>query len=290
MGSGPGRDQVSATATIAEGVASTSGNLKAGSYRQRVSTDNLSGSDVSNYIVSYTTNERNYMVSKLGLTTTIADGGNVYGDAIMPGAVTLAGVLGSGTSRDQVSGTATIANPDLSPSGHLNVGSYRQSLESGNLSGDDASNYSISYTTGMANYTVTAKVINLDGVKPYDGDVNFDASFFGDDGVIGAVGNEMLKLIGTGTVASPEIADGRQRLHLGNLTLTDGENGGLATNYTLEGGTHFGTIINNPSNIPPQQPDSDSDSPLKRRKFDSTSPDDPVVTADNYNLPHSDLL
>lgn len=179
------------------------------------------------------------------LTSMIADGGNVYGDRVMPGAVKLAGLLGHGASKDKVSGTAVIANPVYSLSGQLNVGCYRQNLDTVNLSGEDASNYSVSYTTERSNYTVSARVINLEGFKPCDGKVTVDASFFGNNGIIAGVGSETLKLIGTGTVTSPNVEDGRQQLILGDLRLSDGANGELASNYTLVGGTHFGTIISN---------------------------------------------
>lgn len=175
----------------------------------------------------------------------IADGGNVYGDRVIPGSLKLIGVQGSGATRDKVNGTAEIVKPSYSTSGHLNVGLYRQSLETVNLTGEDASNYSISYTTERANYKVSPKVINLEGSRPYDGTVNFDASFFGDNGIIAGVGSETLILIGTATVTSPNIDSGRQPLILGTLRLSDGANGGKATNYTLEGGSHFGTIKGN---------------------------------------------
>jgi hypothetical protein len=183
------------------------------------------------------------MENRLALSVTIADGGNVYGDKVIPGAVTLFGLLGSGECKDQVSGKATIALPSYSPSGHLNAGRYRQNIEPEDLTGADAENYSISYTTESENYTVTAKVINLEGTKLFDGNVNFDASCFGKNGIIAGAGSETLKLIGTGTVASPSVENGRQTLNPGDLTLADGENGGLASNYTLIGGSHFGTII-----------------------------------------------
>ncbi|HWR01181.1 MAG TPA: hypothetical protein VN371_04910 [Chlorobaculum sp.] len=173
----------------------------------------------------------------------IADSGNVYGDRVMPGAVKLAGLLGHGASKDKVSGTATIANPVYGLSGQLNMGCYKQSLDTVDLSGEDACNYSISYTTERPNYTVSTRVVNLEGIKPYDGKVTFDASFFGDNGIISGVGSETLKLIGTGFVTSPNVEDGRQQLIPGDLRLTDGANGGLARNYTLVDGAHFATII-----------------------------------------------
>ncbi|NTW52977.1 MAG: hypothetical protein HGB22_10385 [Chlorobiaceae bacterium] len=194
--------------------------------------------------------------------------------------------MASGENADQVNASAIIVNPVYSTSGNLNAGSYKQGVGSGNLSGADASNYTISYTTESANYMVTAKIINLDGTKPYDGTVNFKATNFGDNGFVSGIGSETLQLIGTGTVGSPMISPVKQHLVLGTLTLNDGANGGSGANYTLTGGTHFGTIVNNPSlipsNIPPEQVDEDPETIRKRRRFQSTTPDDPLIKGVNY--------
>jgi hypothetical protein len=55
------------------------------------------------------------------------------------------------------------------------------------------------------------------------------------------VGTETLTLSGSGTVADKNIGSGKA-VTLGSLALGDGTNGGLASNYTLTGGTHTATI------------------------------------------------
>jgi len=143
-------------------------------------------------------------------------------------------------------------------------------------------------TVSTVTKSILAKVINLDGTKRYNGNVNFESSNFGENGTIAGIGSETLILAGSGSVASATVLNDKQPLIQGTLTLTDGTNGGLSGNYTLTGGTHFGTIINNPtfipSNIPPKQIDDDSEEILRRRKLQSTTPDDPLITAGNFSL------
>jgi hypothetical protein len=63
------------------------------------------------------------------------------------------------------------------------------------------------------------------------------------------VGTETLTVAsGTGTVPSKN-AGAAQTLALGTLALGDGANGGLASNYTLSGGTHTGTISPRPITV-----------------------------------------
>jgi hypothetical protein len=175
-----------------------------------------------------------------------------------------------------------------------NVGSGKAVSVSGiTLNGTDAGNY-IWSSTASTSAEITPKIINLDGTKPNNGNAYFAASCFGSNGVISGVGSETLILTGIGSVVSPDIASGGQTLNPGNLTLTDGAGGGLGTNYTLTGGNHFGTIINNPlfipSNIPPKEVDDDADSVIKRRKLQSTTPDDPIISAVHYTWPQGDRL
>jgi hypothetical protein len=74
-------------------------------------------------------------------------------------------------------------------------------------------------------------------MREYDGTMSFAAGTFGS---INGVNGETLALSGSGTVASPKVLAGTQALTLGTLTLGNGT--GLASNYTLTGGAHTGTI------------------------------------------------
>jgi hypothetical protein len=244
-----------------------------------------------------------FSISNLGL-----DNGNYTLGGSVDAIITPASLMISAAGVSKVYDGTTIASVNLSDnrvtgdnlsiSGTMavfsdkNVGSGKAvSVRGLTLSGTDAGNY-VWNTTASTYAEIMAKVINLDGSKPYNGTIYFAASNFGNSGVITGVGSETLNLTGTGSVASPDIVAGRQTLNPGDLKLTDGAGGGLSGNYTLTGGNHFGTIINNPlfvpSNIPPKEFDDDPESIQKRRKLQSTNPDDPIITAVHYTLPHGD--
>jgi hypothetical protein len=244
-----------------------------------------------------------FSISNLGL-----DNGNYTLGGSVNAIITPASLMISANGVSKVYDGTTIASVNLSDnrvagdnlgiSGTVavfsdkNVGSGKAvSVRGLTLSGTDSGNY-VWNTTASTSAEITAKVINLDGTKPYNGNVYFAASNFGNSGVIAGVGSETLTLAGAGFVPSPDIASGRQTLNPGDLTLTDGAGGGLSGNYTLTGGNHFGTIINYPlfmpSNIPPKEDDDDPESVQKRRKLKSTNPDDPIITSVHYSLPHGD--
>ncbi|MDH5343009.1 MAG: hypothetical protein OEW79_09285, partial [Betaproteobacteria bacterium] len=78
----------------------------------------------------------------------------------------------------------------------------------------------------------------LAGSRDYDGSTDFGPGSFG---TINGVNGETLTVAsGTGTVPSPKVLAGTQSLATGSLALGNGT--GLASNYTLVGGTHTGTI------------------------------------------------
>jgi filamentous hemagglutinin family protein len=102
--------------------------------------------------------------------------------------------------------------------------------------GSDAGNYVINTsTTTTAN--ITPAVINLSGTRVYDGQTDADASLFSNGGLVTGVGGQTLNLSGTGSVASKNVGTytGTSQFNLGGLALSDGS--GLASNYTLIGGT-----------------------------------------------------
>jgi hypothetical protein len=153
LGSGSKKDDVSARASISDPSYSTSGNLKAGSYKQ--SAGPITGKDADNYMFSgFTTVGANFTVDKLALTgMSIGDVTTTYGTPSETGAVTFGNVLGSGSNKDQVNATATIADANYSTSGNLKAGNYKQIA--GSITGIDADNYTFSeFTTMRANYVV----------------------------------------------------------------------------------------------------------------------------------------
>jgi hypothetical protein len=101
------------------------------------------------------------------------------------------------------------------------------------------------YTLSKSNagtLTVNKAIINLAGTRTYDGTAAFNASVFGTFST--GINGENLNLSGVGSVASAN-AGAAQALTTGSLGLVNGS--GLASNYTLVGGTHTGVV--NKANI-----------------------------------------
>jgi hypothetical protein len=99
-------------------------------------------------------------------------------------------------------------------------------------------NYTFAASGHTGTITNAGVVVNLAGTRVYDGTVNFTAGQFTAT-ITGTLNGETLTIAsGTGTVPSPNV--GTQTLSIGNLKLGDGT--GSASNYTLVGGTHTGTI------------------------------------------------
>ena len=142
---------------------------------------------------------------------------------------------GIGTETLLLSGTGSV------PSAHVADGS--QSLTLGTLalsSGTGAlSNYTL--TGGTHSGTVSAVAISLSGSRTYDASADFAAAAFGTSGTVSTgIGSETIVLTGTGTVPSTHVAAGSQTVTVGTLAITSGT--GAASDYTLTGGTHSGTI------------------------------------------------
>jgi hypothetical protein len=135
------------------------------------------------------------------------------------------------------------------------VGSLSQSFASKNVLGINGSTlnvnggYLVNDGNGGNNYTVTLNSalgtitpapVNLAASRLDNGTTNFAAGSF-NAVVTGTAGSETLTIAsGNGTVPSPAI--GTQTLMTGTLLLGNGNGGGLASNYTLAGGAHTGTI------------------------------------------------
>ena len=130
-------------------------------------------------------------------------------------------------------GTVTVDSISQNP---VNAGSYTLT-PSGLYSAQQG--YIISYASGTL--TIHRAIVNLSGERVHDGTTSFGASLFGTQGAISTgIGTESLMLSGAGTVPSASAGAGVQALNLGTLALADGS--GLASNYTLTGGTHTGQI------------------------------------------------
>jgi filamentous hemagglutinin family protein len=122
----------------------------------------------------------------------------------------------------------------------VNAGSYTPGLYS------TQQGYDIGYVNGLLtiNPAVISTIINLSGSRVYDGTRDVAAGIFA---LGGFIGGQTLTLTGVGTVDDKNVGLNKP-VTLGTLTLVDGY-GGLASNYTLLGGTHTATITARPLNI-----------------------------------------
>ncbi len=107
--------------------------------------------------------------------------------------------------------------------------------------------YDISYASGTLTITpatvsaTTLGAISLSGSRVYDGTVNVDASVFK---LSGLASGENLTLSGVGSIADPNVGANKP-VAVGSLALGNGSKG-LASNYTLSGGTRTVDITQRP--------------------------------------------
>ncbi|OAH96536.1 filamentous hemagglutinin N-terminal domain-containing protein, partial [Methylomonas methanica] len=168
-------------------------------------------------------------VNKKTLTVTASDDSRAYNGLGYSGGhgVNITGFVNSETSS-VLGGSVSYGGTSQ---GATNAGSYTITG-----SGYTASNYDFSYVNGTL--TITPFVVSLTGNRAYNGSTNVAAGIFSTGSLFGS---ETLNLSGTGTVADKNVGTGKA-VTLGTLALADGSNGGLASNYTLSGGTHTADI------------------------------------------------
>ncbi|MGV0985189.1 MAG: YDG domain-containing protein [Limnohabitans sp.] len=222
-----GIDKVTSAASIVDATTSTSGNLKAGSYKQVATT--INGDDASNYSFSgVTTTDNNYVVNKLALTkAAIAGVTTTYATAADAGTVS----FGNVQVADKVTASASIVDAANSTSGNLKAGSYKQTATA--ISGDDASNYSFAgVTTTDKNYVVDPKAVTLSGLtaasKAYDGNTHADIAT--ENALFsGVISGDKLSINSTGAFSDKNAATGKAvKLNntlggadMGNYSVTD---------------------------------------------------------------------
>ncbi|GLQ41985.1 hypothetical protein GCM10007902_18350 [Dyella nitratireducens] len=144
---------------------------------------------------------------------------------------TLSGVLGN----DQVTlGNAT-SGTFATPNAGTNIGVTASTMTIG---GSDAGDYTLVQPTGLTG-TITPVVLNLIGTRVYDGMTDANADLFGSNGVLTGVNGETVDVSGTGVLASKHVGT-QPFANLGTLLLSNGT--GLASNYTLVGGTDQVTV------------------------------------------------
>jgi filamentous hemagglutinin family protein len=195
-----------------------------------VSTDmTISGTDASNYIIQQPTGITADITPKPIIVD--ATGNNKTYDATTDATVGLSstGII----AGDTVNFSDTSANFSTANAG-TGIGITVDGIAA---SGADAGNYSFN-TTASTSANITPAIINLSGTQVYNGTTTVDPSSFGTNGVIAGIAGQTLALTGTGTTDSKNVGTytGSPAFDLGTLALA-GNDGSLASNYTLVGGT-----------------------------------------------------
>ena len=160
-------------------------------------------------------------------TITISATNKVY-DGTTAAALTSSGAIAGDSLTFSATGGFSDANYGLAKT--VNVTGIT-------LSGTDAANYSLSGSTLTTTADITKRPVNLTANRTYDTTTAIAASTI----TLGnLVTGETLTLTGNGSVADKTAANGKT-LSLGTFALGNGT-GGLASNYTLTGGTDIANI------------------------------------------------
>jgi filamentous hemagglutinin family protein len=192
-------------------------------------TDSLSGASAGDYTLTEPTG----LVANITQRVISLSGSSVYnGTTSVAGSIFTLGNLVGGQTLN-LTGTGSVASQNVS------AGAQTVSLGTLALSNGTglASNYKL--TGGTDTASITPEPINLSGGRVYDGTTSVVATVLA-SGMSGLVGTQTLVLTGMGSVASQNVSAGAQTVSLGTLALSNGS--GLASNYTLVGGTDTASI------------------------------------------------
>ena len=191
------------------------------------------GGLASNYILP-TLNQANATVTINTRTVTLSASKTYNGNSTL-GAGTV--TVGTGVDAETLSYSgATVSNAHVAT-----AGKYIDAITLGDASdgsGGLASNYALpALNLANAPATINARAVSLTGSRGYDGTADVAAGIF----TLGnRVTGETLTLSGSGTVLSKNVGAGKT-VTLGSLALGNGS-GGLASDYTLTGGTYAADI------------------------------------------------
>ena len=122
-------------------------------------------------------------------------------------------------------------------------GAYTISSKTHNRHGNVYGLTASSTAKTINNTQITQKPISLSGSRNYNGTTIVSAT---DLNVGNLVGNETLTLTGSGSLSSANTQSGSSLTSTAGLSLSNGLNGGLASNYTLNGGEQNITINKKP--------------------------------------------
>jgi trimeric autotransporter adhesin len=217
--------------TLGNDTTGTFDNKNAGDDKSVSTAMTISGTDASNYILVQPTGLDADITPKP--ITVAATGDNKSYDGTTTATVGLnsAGIV----SGDTVNFSDSSANFSTANAGN-GIGIAVDGITA---SGADAGNYSYN-TTASTSANITPAVINLVGTQVYNGTTTVNADSFGTHGVITGVDGQTLVLSGTGTASSKDVGT-YSPFDTTNMSL-NGNDGSLASNYTLVGGTDSVTI------------------------------------------------
>ena len=204
-------------------------NANVGSGKTVNITSSYSGSDVSNYSVtnqSSTTAD----ISAKALTATASASNKVYdGSSTATTTLSLSGFIGSETVTS--TNSSTFNNKNAGTGKTVTVNSI--TLADGS-NGGLAANYSIS-TGQTTTANITAKSLTVSGItasnKIYDGGTTAATTL----SFSGLIGSETLGQTVGSTFDNKNVGTGKT-VTVNSITLADGNNGGLAANYSISPG------------------------------------------------------
>ena len=147
---------------------------------------------------------------------------------------TVSGFVGGDTLSSATTGSAAFSTTATAAS---NVGQY--AISGSGLTADNG-NYTFTQAAGNATaLTINPAIVSLTGTRTYDAATDAAGAIFGAAGTVSGVNGQNLILSGSGTLASKN-AGSESVSALGTLSLGNGT--GLASNYTLVGGTDTVTV------------------------------------------------
>jgi trimeric autotransporter adhesin len=214
-------------------------NANAGSGNRTVTVSGVTvtdGNSGNNYSVSYANNTTS-TINKANITISTSDVTKTYDGTLAASgtAVVTSGTLynnaSNGNVKDSISGgTFAFMN--------ANAGSGNKTVTVSGVTvtdGNSGNNYSVSYANNTTS-TINKRPVNLTGSRVYDSTNIVDAGIFT---ISNLIDGQTLALSGSGTLANKNVVTNGV-VTPGTLTLQNGS--GLASNYTLTGGTHVATI------------------------------------------------
>lgn len=188
----------------------------------------IDGSDIGNYVLVQPTGVTANITPKTIAPTATAQNRQYDGTTNASTTVASSGVY-SGDTVNFASTSSQFDGKDVANGRTVTVGGITVS------GGADAGNYVLSTNTATTTANITPRIINLSGTRIYDTTAAADAGTLALGNV---VAGESLSLAGAGLLSSKNVGTYKNSagFGLGTLTLSDAP-GGLASNYTLVGGT-----------------------------------------------------